>query len=359
MNRTALIVFCLLFLGFFSVMSGLLIYFDADHSTWGALNVVAAFDKVLGAWTFVPPALSWSIVGFLVGGLLHYAVWETRNTGQRHRRWLYYIFAAAALALGPLAWPRLEPGLGAPMLWPIRSTSPKAGETRSFANIEFVWIPPGRFVMGSPALEPGHQGNERAHVVVLRNGFWLSKYEVSRGQWKAVIGADTSYFNKGDDTAPVDSVTIEDCHAFVNKLRTARQGVFRLPTEAEWEYACRASSRTAYPFGATPDGLPDAAWFRGNSERKPHPVGLKQPNAWGLFDMLGNVAEWCEDRYDFYPAYRVTAPTGPESGKDRVLRGGSWDSDLPGCRSSSRAISLSGYAQNDYRYGFRIVREAD
>jgi formylglycine-generating enzyme required for sulfatase activity len=359
MNRSAQIALLLVLAAFFALLSALLVYLDTGYNVWGALNVIVAIDKVLGSWTIVPPALSWAIIGFFVGGLCYFAIWETNGLGQRRRRFLYLLLAILILSAGPIVWPRLEVALGAPMLWWPAKTTPRAGEERTFANMQFVWAPPGRFMMGSPVDEPGRRKNEQRHVVTLRRGFWIGKYEVTQAQWKAVMKTNPSYFNKGDDSAPVDSVTLNECHEFVAALNAKVGNVFRLPTESEWEYACRAGSRGAYAFGDDASQLAAYAWFKDNSEHRPHPVGQKMPNPWGLYDTYGNVLEWCEDWYDFYPDYRVTDPTGPAEGTIHILRGGGWGSEPQDCRSSSRELALGSYPQNDYHYGLRLVRVAD
>ena len=174
--------------------------------------------------------------------------------------------------------------------------------------LELVAIPPGTFMMGAPG---------RQHEVTLTKAFWLGKCAITQAQWEAVMGQNPSHF-KGEQL-PVENVSWEDCSTFLERLNARGQGVFRLPTEAEWEYACRAGS-TAEP-GGDPGLL---AWHAGNSGLTTHPVGQKPPNAFGLYDMNGNVWQWCQDWYGDYPPGPVTDPQGPPSGPARVNRGGSW-----------------------------------
>ena len=208
----------------------------------------------------------------------------------------------------------------------------RVGETKTVtlpggATMEMVWCPPGTFMMGSPSNEGGRFNNEKEHQVTLSQGFWLGKREVTQRQWKSVMGSNPSYFR--GDNLPVERVSWEDAQAF------CRKSGMRLPTEAQWEYACRAGSTGPY---AGTGKLEDMGWFTGHSGWKTHPVGTKQPNAWGLYDMHGNVLEWCADWwYGKYPSGAVTDPTGPASGSNRVRRGGSWNNYAQYCRSAYRS----------------------
>ena len=167
--------------------------------------------------------------------------------------------------------------------------------------IDMAVIPPGTFMMGSTPSEPGRNPRERQHEVTITKGFWLGKYAVTQAQWQAVMGNNPSKF-KGDDQRPVELVSWDNCQQFLQKLNALGGGEFRLPTEAEWEYACRAGSSTAFCFGDNQAQLDDYAWYSKNSGGQTHPVGQKTPNAWGLYDMHGNVWEWCEDWHGEYPS---------------------------------------------------------
>ena len=217
------------------------------------------------------------------------------------------------------------------------------------AGMEFVWVPPGEFRMGSTSAGAGR--NERPLTQVrISEGFWLGKYEVTQVEWEAVMGSDPSRFGNCGGDCPVERVSWEDVQGFLGRLN-AREGreVYRLPREAEWEYAARA--------GTTGDWYGDLsaiAWYTGNSEGRTHPVGLKLPNGWGLYDMLGNVWEWVGDWYGGYPGGRVTDPGGPGSGSNRVHRGGSWSSSEGYARASDRNYSDPG---SRFLYlGFRLLR---
>ena len=182
---------------------------------------------------------------------------------------------------------------------------------------EFCAVPAGSFLMGSAREEPVHE-------VTLSRPFLVGRVPVTQAQWRAVMGTSPSTF-PGDDR-PVETVSWEDAQAFVARLSAAGCGAFRLPTEAEWEYACRAGSRATYCFGDDAGELGEYAWTSDNAEGATHPVGQKRPNAWGLHDVHGNVWEWCQDFYADYPAGRVTDPEGAPSGLigARVFRGGCW-----------------------------------
>ena len=158
--------------------------------------------------------------------------------------------------------------------------------------------------------------------------FYLGKYLVTQEQWEAVMGNNPSHF-KGPKN-PVEQVSWDDCQQFLEQAQREgrpRGGKFQLPTEAQWEYACRAGSTTRYCFGDDESELGEYAWYDANSGSKTHPVGEKKPNAWGLYDMHGNVWEWCQDWYDggYYANSPTDDPTGPATGSDRVFRGGGWD----------------------------------
>jgi formylglycine-generating enzyme required for sulfatase activity len=215
--------------------------------------------------------------------------------------------------------------------------------------MEFVLIPAGTFQMGS---NDGDGDEKPVHTVHITQPFYLGKYEVTQEQWQAVMGKNPSQF-KGDLTLPVESVSWEDVHEFIGRLNTRERGTayYRLPTEAEWEYAARAGSTTAYSFGDSAGQKGRYAWCGYNAGGKTHPVGQLQPNAWGLYDMHGNVWEWVEDWYGDYPGGTVTDPGGASSGSYRVYRGGGWRLVARGCQSAVRSNASPGD-----RYGHLGVR---
>jgi formylglycine-generating enzyme required for sulfatase activity len=226
-----------------------------------------------------------------------------------------------------------------------------------------VWIGPGTFTLGSPDTEQDREADEGPQTqVTISQGFWMAKYEVTQEQYQAVIETNPSYFT-GDNNRPVETVSWIDatnyCAALTARERSAGRlpagYEYRLPTEAEWEYACRAGTATRFSYGDDPDygQLGDYAWYFVNSGAATHAVGAKQLNAWGLYDMHGNVWEWCLDWYGPYPGGSVTDPRWPQSGIYRVIRGGSWDLDASACRSAFRH-SLYPASRQSY-FGFRVV----
>ncbi len=230
-------------------------------------------------------------------------------------------------------------------------------------DMVFVLVPPGSFVMGSPPDEHGRDNDETPHRVTLTRGFWMSLRQVTQRQWKAVMPDNPSDF-QGDDL-PVEQVSWHDGTLFTEALTRREAHTYRLATEAEWEYACRAGTTTTFFFGA---GIStDLANYYGNRaygsagrgeyRQRTTPVGSFPPNAFGLYDMHGNVWEWCADWYGPYPAGPVVDPTGPEKGSDRLLRGGSWFRYPTESRSASRRRIAP--ATRDKGFGFRVVVELE
>ena len=216
--------------------------------------------------------------------------------------------------------------------------------------LQMCWCPPGFFTVGSPESEGGRSGDEMQVSVTLSKGFWLAGTELTQTQWKAVMGSNPSHFKGGN--LPVEKVSWDDAQRFIAKVNARgflpKNWIFALPTEAQWEYACRAG--TTGPFSG--ESLDDVGWFDGNSGGKTHPVGTKKPNAWGFHDMHGNVWEWCADWYDnVLPG--GSDPTGPDTGLLRVGRGGSWGVVDSGCRSAIRYWSTPGYRNSCI--GFRVA----
>ena len=219
-------------------------------------------------------------------------------------------------------------------------------------KLEMTLIPAGKFVMGSPESEVGRSDYETQHKVTLTKSYYMGKYEVTQEQWKAVMGKNPSD-TKGAKL-PVTDVSWEDCQEFIKKLNAKTNGGYRLPTEAEWEYACRAGTKTAYSFGAKI--TPKDANYDDSGIYEPVAVGSYKPNAFGLYDMHGNVWEWCEDWKADYPNGAVMDPKGPAKGELRVLRGGSFNYHDSAARSSDRnqCTPATGYIGA----GFRLARTA-
>ena len=219
-------------------------------------------------------------------------------------------------------------------------------------QIEMVFVKGGRFKMGATA-EQGKdaEDNEKPAHSVTVSDFYIGKYEVTQAQWEAVMGKNPSYF-KGYNR-PVENVRWIDIQEFIEKLNAKTGKKYRLPTEAEWEYAARGGNQSkGYKYSGSND-IGSVAWYTDNSSRQTRPVGQKQPNELGLYDMSGNVREWCSDRYGSYSIGSQTNPTGPANGSDRVLRGGSWCNYAGSCRVSYRYSYLPLIPSGDY--GFRLV----
>ena len=232
-------------------------------------------------------------------------------------------------------------------------------------GMEFLYISPGTFKMGSPLGEPGREEQEVLHQVTISKGFYLGKYEVTQKQWVTVMGNNPSRHPDCGEECPVEGVTMYDIEEFLARLhRLAAPDRFRLPTEAEWEYACRAGTTTPYSTGenltteqANYDGNhPVLGEPKGTYCGAPAIVGSYPPNPWGLHDMHGNVWEWCSDWFAPYPTTAVTDPRGPDDGLVRVIRGGSWFFNAESARSALRYTHFP--QDSGFSLGFRIVREA-
>ncbi len=205
----------------------------------------------------------------------------------------------------------------------------------------FVEVPSGRFLMGSPAAEAGRAADEGPQrEVTISRSLWLGKFEVTQAQWSAVMKQNPAMFRDFAASAlhPVEGVSWFDVQAYLERMNALGLGRFRLPTEAEWEYAARAGSATRFPWGDDPTfrELPRHGWFYPRSEGRSYPVGLKEPNPWGLHDMFGGVWEWCADRFGPYGSGSVVDPLGSSEGEDRCIRGGSWFNEPEALRSANR-----------------------
>jgi len=272
------------------------------------------------------------------------------------------------------------------------SLHPRRSDLIASTDLWMVQIPAGTFMMGSRgALLRRRDVDDRHHSVTLTKAFWLGQTPVTQAQWQAVMGTSPSEF-KGNPNHPVERVTWYDAIEFCNRLTAmanqadARLGLtpcyriseiqrrggqdgpivsaeveliegangYRLPTEAEWEYSCRAGTMTTYSFGDDESMLAKHAWFDENSGFGTHPVATKRSNAWGLFDMHGNVWEWCWDWYGEYPRGAVTDPQNPRSGLNRVLRGGHWLSISRHCRAAFRYDNLP--VNRNSSSGYRVAR---
>jgi formylglycine-generating enzyme required for sulfatase activity len=217
---------------------------------------------------------------------------------------------------------------------------------KSFTNaigMKFVWIAPGTFLMGSPKEEKEREDDEIQHKVTFNRGIYMAIHPVTQEEWIATMGTNPSR-HTGEKNLPVEWVSWDDCQQFIKKLRNKDNKLYRLPTEAEWEYCCRAGTTTPFHFGETIST--DQANYQGDytyangkegvNREKTTPVGRFPANAWGLHDMHGNVFQWCQDWYGSVPQNDTVDPQGPEKGKHRVMRGGSWLDYPKYCRSAFR-----------------------
>jgi len=254
-----------------------------------------------------------------------------------------------------------------------RQSSTEPREITTETGIAMVLIPAGEFVMGDESGEDDERPAHRVHV----DAFYMDKYEVTQEAYEGLMGKNPAK-HKGPKN-PVEQVSWAAAARYCN-MRSLREGLtpcydpqtfecnfdadgYRLPTEAEWEYACRAGTTSAYSFGDSAAALKNYAWYDANSGNTTHPVGRKKPNPWGLYDMHGNVFEWCNDYYapDYYTRSPEANPRGPDSGDERVLRGGSWANSDASCRCSARYSESPGLADVCFgydAYGFRCVRRA-
>ncbi len=238
---------------------------------------------------------------------------------------------------------------------------PVKGDT--FTNslgMKFVYIEPGTFMMGSPLSEEGRRHDETQHQVTLTRGYWLQTTEVTRAQWEPVMGKLKShYWNNCENVCPEGRTSYDEAQEFIRKLNQRGDKItYSLPTEAQWEYAARAGSSTRFYFGDSDTQLGEYAWYKKNSASIIHPVGQKRPNAWGLYDMYGNVQEWCQDYYGDYPTGSVTDPTGPATGRIRVIRGGQILLLAKRCRSAYRNAQFPEIGTS-VTHGFRLVAFPD
>ncbi|MFC1532040.1 formylglycine-generating enzyme family protein [Thermodesulfobacteriota bacterium] len=226
----------------------------------------------------------------------------------------------------------------------------------------FRYIPAGTFTMGSPDDEPGRADDETQKQATISQGFYMQTTEVTQGQWYRVMDENPSFFNECGYDCPVENISWDDVNEFIMKLnRFEKTKKYRLPTEAEWEYACRAGSTTALANGGLTssqceyDPIHDPiGWYKSNSINKTHPVAEKISNSWGLFDMHGNVWEWVQDKYSKSMPRSLKDPVA-QFGWGRVFRGGSWSFAAQCSRSANRKWVLQGYKSKNI--GFRVVME--
>ena len=233
---------------------------------------------------------------------------------------------------------------------PRRNSTHHSGSTSSTVSLSaelnklinnMVYVSGGTFTMGGTSEQGSDAYNDEkpTHSVTL-SSYYICKYEVTQALWCAVMGSNPA-LDKGDNL-PVEQVSWDDCQTFINRLNSYTGRNFRLPTEAEWEFAARGGNNSRHYKYSGSNYIGDVAWYDNNSGNRTHPVGSKQPNELGLYDMSGNVYEWCSDWYGSYSSYSQNDPTGPNSGSERVLRSGSYFNDARDCRSSCRSDDATG-----------------
>ena len=228
-------------------------------------------------------------------------------------------------------------------------------------DLKMIWIPSGKFVMGSPKSEPGHrQEEEELHQVTISRGFWIGQFEVTQAQFETILGENPSTFK--DPQMPVHKVNWEDAMEFCKALTDREKSVnrmpdkwgFNLPTEAQWEYACRADTTTVFNFGNEAEELPQYGWFVDNSDGRPKTIGTKKPNAWGIHDLHGNMGEWCFDWYGkAYPVDGSIDPITKKASAFKVFRGGTYTDIAERCRAAYRN-RITPDTRNPW-IGFRVV----
>ena len=262
-------------------------------------------------------------------------------------------------------------GAAEPSTSPATQPSPQPAKELTLdlgnnVSMKLALIPAGKFLMGAKNEEDLSDDEAPLHNVTISKPFYMGIYPVTQSQWAEVMATtlaqqrdkankDWPFFGEGADN-PIYYVSWEEAAEFCTKLSKKTGRTVKLPTEAQWEYACRAGSRTKFGFGANEEDFGDYAWYTKNSDEKTHPVGQKKPNTWGLYDMHGNVWEWCRDWYDkdYYSATgNVLDPQGPEDGAFRVLRGGCWGQVPLRCRSASRMWDFP--AGRGGSMGFRVI----
>lgn len=230
--------------------------------------------------------------------------------------------------------------------------------------LDMIWINPDNFIMGSPQTENDRGSSESQFKVEISKGYWIGKYPVTQFQWNELMNVNSAKLSFEELNKPATHVNWQDAMAFCEKLNNKYKQIlpegyqFSLPTEAMWEYACRAGTTTSRYNSDSEENLSEIAWFNKNSNQQSHAVGLKNPNPWGLFDMLGNVYEWCFDDFMLYPQNSAIDWMGKKDGELRTMktfRGGAWSSSAPELRAAARGYAISDEYTRKPWFGFRIA----
>ena len=234
------------------------------------------------------------------------------------------------------------------LLLPLASNAQKT----KAPNIEMVFVKGGTFTMGCTEEQIDCEGDESpAHKVTLSD-YSIGKYEITQAQWRAVMGNNPSTFS-GCDDCPVENISWQDASAFCKQLSRLTGKKYSLPTEAQWEYAARGGSKGKRQMYAGSDKIAEVSWYSANADKRTHEVGTKKPNELGIYDLSGNVWEWCSDWYGGYTSAEQTNPQGASDRTTRVLRGGGWRDDAQNCRTAFRGNSAPTF--NNSNIGFRVV----
>ena len=317
-----------------------------------------------------PSSVNGGTYRVLRGGCWYYngGDWDCRSAIRNNNcvtnDWTYNCFGLRLVSSDDSQLTPLPTPVQTPTPVPIPSSLPSI--TVSLPNLptdakplEMVLIQPGTFMMGSAAGgEKDRQANEGPkHRVTITRPFYMGKYEVTQEQWQTVMGNNPSYYN--GINLPVEKTSWDNCQTFIQKLNQLGQGIFRLPTEAEWEYACRAGTTARFYWGddLNETQIYEYAWYDGNSSLKTHGEGLKKPNSWGLYDMSGNVFEWCQDWLGTFTSNAQNDPVGPNSGSHHVFKGGACQDPAGSCRPACRVGGTPNYTNSNL--GFRLVRPLD
>jgi formylglycine-generating enzyme required for sulfatase activity len=266
------------------------------------------------------------------------------------------LLLAAALSLSCVNPSYAQPGQMSGKSVAEKQPAPAAtshGFTDPATGMEFVPVPGGCFQMGDTFGDVSDRDKSPVHEVCVSD-FSIGKYEVTQGQWRRVMGSNPSHFSNCGDDCPVEKVSWNDAQEFIARLNRQSGKTYRLPTEAEWEYACRSGGKKEKYCGG--DNADEVAWYEGNSGGKTHRAGAKQPNGLGIYDMSGNVWEWVQDWYKRYESGRQQDPAGPSSGDNRVLRGGSWNNSAWIVRAALRFNYKPDSRYNNH--GFRLASPA-
>ena len=341
---------------------------------WTALATTCIAGLLCGVMALVetrnPTTVCWQVVGESSERLTLWESPEDSDNFQRIGKWNREWTAKHPVPVKGKQY-RVEiedkENVPEPQIWGTLFPGKTLEEKTAVINLESTtgmklqWIQAGSFLMGSPETEPDRDKDETQHKVTLTQPFFIGATEVTQRQYKEIMDDNPSSFADVGPDAPVESVTWDNAVEFCRKLterehkagRLPKDWDYRLPTEAQWEYACRAGSETAYWFGDDVGRLEEHDWFTDNSDSTVHPVGQKVANPWGLYDMHGNVFEWCHDWYGEYPNGNASDPQGPAEAADRVFRGGSWFGGARFCRSAYRGWIEPSY--RGYGLGFRVA----